>query len=45
MKNTILLALAMAFVMVSCNQKNKQNETTNTPMMANDYNSDIKTQL
>jgi hypothetical protein len=36
MKNAILLAVAMAFVMVSCNQKNKQDETTNTPMMAND---------
>ncbi len=35
MKNTILLAVAMAFVLVSCNQKNKQDET-NSPMMAND---------
>ena len=26
----------MAFVMVSCNQKNKQAETTNTPLMEND---------
>lgn len=36
MKNIILSAVAMAFVMVSCNQKNKQAETTNTPMMEND---------
>lgn len=36
MKNTILLAVAITFVMVSCNQKNKQVETTNTPMMEND---------
>ncbi len=36
MKNIILSALVMAFVMVSCNQKNKQVETSNTPMMKND---------
>jgi hypothetical protein len=36
MKNIILSALVMAFVVVSCNQKNKQTETTNTPMMEND---------
>jgi hypothetical protein len=36
MKNIILSALVMAFVMVSCNKKNKQTETTNTPMMEND---------
>jgi hypothetical protein len=36
MKNIILSAVAMAFVMVSCNQKNKQTETANTPMMEND---------
>jgi len=36
MKNIILSALVMAFVMVSCNQKNKQVETSNTPMMEND---------
>jgi hypothetical protein len=35
MKNIILSALVMAFVMVSCNKKNKQTETTNTPMMEN----------
>ena len=36
MKNIILAAIAMAFVLVSCNQKNKQTETTNTSMMEND---------
>lgn len=36
MKNIILAAIVMAFVMVSCNQKNKQTETTNTSMMEND---------
>jgi hypothetical protein len=36
MKNIILSTIAMAFVLVSCNQKNKQDETTNTPMMKND---------
>lgn len=36
MKNIILSAIAMAFVLVSCNQKNKEVETTNTPMMEND---------
>lgn len=36
MKKTILSAVAMAFVLVSCNQKNKEVETTNTPMMEND---------
>jgi hypothetical protein len=36
MKNTILLALAMAFLLASCNKKNKQDETTNAPMMEND---------
>jgi hypothetical protein len=36
MKNIIFTTVAMAFVMVSCNQKNKQTETTNTPMMEND---------
>lgn len=33
MKNIILSAVVMAFVLISCNQKNKQVETTNTPMM------------
>lgn len=36
MKNTILSAIAMAFVLVSCNQKNKDTETTNTPIMEHD---------
>ena len=36
MKNIILSAVAMAFVLVSCNQKNKEVETSNTPMMEND---------
>ena len=36
MKNIILSAIAMAFVLVSCNQKNKEVETSNTPMMEND---------
>ena len=30
MKNIILSAIAMAFVLVSCNQKNKQEETVNS---------------
>lgn len=33
MKNIFLSAIAMAFVLVSCNKKNKQEETTNSPMM------------
>lgn len=36
MKNVILSAIAMAFILVSCNQKNKEVETTNTPTMEND---------
>jgi len=36
MKNLILSAIIMAFVLVSCNKKNNQTETTNTPMMEND---------
>lgn len=36
MKKIILSAVAMAFVLVSCNQKNKEVETTSTPMMEND---------
>ena len=36
MKKIILSAVAMAFVLVSCNQKNKEVETSNTPMMEND---------
>ena len=42
MKKVILSAIAMAFVMVSCNQKNKQAETTNTPMMENDSTMDME---
>lgn len=33
MKNIILSAIAMAFVMVSCNQKNKQDEATDSETM------------
>ena len=36
MKNIFLSAIAMAFVLVSCNKKNKQEETTNSPMMEHD---------
>jgi uncharacterized lipoprotein NlpE involved in copper resistance len=36
MKNTILSAIAMAFVLISCNQKSKESETTNAPMMEHD---------
>ena len=37
MKNIIFSAIAMAFVLVSCNQKNKEVETTKTtPAMEND---------
>jgi len=36
MKKIILSAIIMAFVLVSCNQKNKEVETSNTPMMEND---------
>lgn len=36
MKNIILSAIAMAFVLISCNKKNKEEETTNTPMMEHD---------
>lgn len=35
MKNIIFLALIVAFVLVSCNQKNKQVETVSTPMENN----------
>lgn len=35
MKNILFSAILMAFVLVSCNQKNKEVETTNTPMMEN----------
>jgi phage FluMu protein Com len=42
MKNIILSAIAMAFVLVSCNQKNKEVETTNTPMMENDTTMTMK---
>ena len=30
MKNIFLSAIAMAFVLVSCNKKNKEEATTNT---------------
>ncbi|WP_310559115.1 heavy metal-binding domain-containing protein [Flavobacterium sp.] len=42
MKNIILSAIAMALVLVSCNQKNKEIETTNTPMMEKDTTMMIK---
>lgn len=36
MKNSILAIILMAFVMVSCNQKNKQDDTINNSMMQHD---------
>jgi hypothetical protein len=36
MKNIFLSAIAMAFVLVSCNKKNKEEATTNTSMMEHD---------
>ena len=36
MKNVILSAVAMVFVLVSCNQKNKEAETNNSEMMSHD---------
>jgi hypothetical protein len=42
MKNIILSAIVMAFVLVSCNQKNKEVETTNPPMMENDTTMTMK---
>jgi hypothetical protein len=36
MKKIIISALLMGFVAVSCNQKSKQTDTTNTLMMEND---------
>ena len=36
MKKSILTLFLIVFIMVSCNQKNKQAETTNTPLMEND---------
>ena len=36
MKNSILAMIVMAFVLVSCNQKNKKNEPLNNIMMEND---------
>jgi len=33
MKNTFLSAIILAFVLVSCNQKNKENEPLNNTMM------------
>jgi uncharacterized lipoprotein NlpE involved in copper resistance len=42
MKKVIISAIVMAFVLVSCNQKNKQVETTTTPMMENDTTMKMK---
>lgn len=42
MKKIIFSAVVMAFVLVSCNQKNKEAETTNTPMMENDSTMNIE---
>lgn len=42
MKNIFLSAIIMAFVLVSCNQKSKEVETTNTPMMENDTTMTMK---
>jgi phage FluMu protein Com len=42
MKKVIISAIIMAFVLVSCNQKDKQVETTNTPMMENDTTMTMK---
>jgi PBP1b-binding outer membrane lipoprotein LpoB len=42
MKKIIFSAIIMAFVLVSCNQKNKEVETTNTPMMENDTTMTMK---
>ena len=36
MKNLILSAIIMAFVLVSCNQKNKEVETTTAPLKEQD---------
>lgn len=36
MKNIIISATVIAFVLVSCNQKSKQEDTTTTPMMEHD---------
>ena len=36
MKNIILLAVIMLFTLVSCNQKNKEVETTNAPVTEQD---------
>ncbi|TDD97081.1 heavy metal-binding domain-containing protein [Flavobacterium cellulosilyticum] len=36
MKKSILALFVVAFVMVSCNQKNKQDEPLNNTMMEND---------
>jgi uncharacterized lipoprotein YehR (DUF1307 family) len=42
MKNIILLAVIMVFTLVSCNQKNKETETTNAPMMEHDSTMTMK---
>lgn len=36
MKNILISTVVMAFVLVSCNQKNKQDEPINNTMMEND---------
>jgi hypothetical protein len=42
MKNIILLAVIMAFTLVSWNQKYKESETTNAPMMEQDSTKTMK---
>jgi hypothetical protein len=42
MKNTIISAIAMAFVLISCNQKSKESETTNAPVMEHDSTMTMK---
>ncbi|SHG91386.1 hypothetical protein SAMN05443549_108111 [Flavobacterium fluvii] len=42
MKNLILSAIVMAFIMVSCNQKNKEVETTIAPVTEQDSTKKIK---
>lgn len=36
MKNKIVLVAVFVFVLVSCNQKNKETTTDHSPMMSND---------
>jgi hypothetical protein len=42
MKNLILSALVISFVLVSCNQKNKESESTTAPMMEQDSTKTMK---